>query len=156
MVSMSDYMKSRPDKRILSIGEQKAIIEKAKKLVIDEILPGNDITIIMLTGGAVNHNMGKYAKPLDDVHKRQYSDVDFVVVVKNKYRINAKWELIAKREHWEVYRIGYVNGKYPIECLFLKEQYLSNENIIREGESKGIPMGKNSKTPYEIIFESRF
>ena len=93
----------------------------------------------MITGSLIIYEFGEYDK-LIEKFKRKYSDIDCVFIVKNKFRPNLKWKIIAKRKYWSVYEIGKLENKYSIQALIFNKRLLKNKNAIKEGEAKKVPM----------------
>ncbi|MBI4163397.1 MAG: hypothetical protein HY512_00925 [Candidatus Aenigmarchaeota archaeon] len=147
-------METRPTKNILPKAEQKKLIEEASQLFRKAFLPDVDVDKIMITGGAAEGRLGEYDVPLGEKYgNRMVSDIDGVAIVEDGYKPNSEWKLVAKRDFWEVYRIGEVAEKYPVECLILRRSSIVKKKVVERGEFYGIPMTSDTKNKFIVIYE---
>ncbi|NOX71492.1 MAG: hypothetical protein GXO64_02220 [Candidatus Micrarchaeota archaeon] len=150
---MGDYLSGRPKKRVLPMDEQERIIKEAVELVRRELSGNPRVKLVMLTGSALSYSIGKYEKPLSEKYARQYSDIDFTAITGGKLSPKPGWALIAERDFWEVYRLGKIEGKYPVECLFIEDATLKDDEKRKIAEGKGIPSGRDSPVPHRVVYE---
>ncbi len=156
-------MDQKPTKKIYSRKEHSRILRESTDYIKRNLLPDSRVVRIMITGSLVKDDFGEYDKPLDEEKYgyRQVSDIDCVAFVDDDYSPKLEWKLVARRPvgidppFWEVYRIGLLEEKYPVECLFIKGSILGIPEAIEIGENKGIPMKPDSSKNKHIIIYQR-
>ena len=126
-------------KKLFSLKRQKEILEKSKKIIIKKSLPNDSIEKILITGSLIIFEFGEYDEVVEKFGRR-YSDVDCVFIVNDQFKPNNGWEVIAEREYWNVYEIGKLERKFPIQALVVNKRLLKDKRAIAEGEKKKVPM----------------
>jgi hypothetical protein len=154
---MEKYLKERPKKIIYSKAIQLSLKKKAIKKVKSKFLPDNKIIKIILIGSIVKKTFGKYMPP--GFRGSLYSDFDFIIFVKDNYKI-PKWlrkEPTGKPFSDNKLNLAYRNKKfiekkYDVEIFFIREKNMNSKKIQKLGERAGIPMLKNTKHKYIILY----
>jgi hypothetical protein len=154
------HLINRPHKNVYSKKSIERLRSKAIKKIKLKFLPDNKIIKIIIIGSAVKNSFGKYERP--GFRRSLYSDFDFVIFVEDGYKIPKllKKEPTAKPFSESKLNLAYrnkkfIDNKYDLEVFFIREKNMHNKNIQKEGELAGIPMTKNSKNKYIIVYESK-
>jgi predicted nucleotidyltransferase len=106
---MKVYMEERPRKNFFSKSEKRKIFKKAKKFVLKDLLPNSKINRIIIFGSLVRGTFGKYEKPFKH---RLYSDVDFLILVENDFKIPKKWKPYFSCKLYDVFNRKKLDKKY--------------------------------------------
>lgn len=157
---MKEYLNKRPLKKVFKSAKIIDLRDKAIGKVKSKLLPDNKIFKILLIGSSVKDSFGEYEPP--GFRGSLYSDFDFIVYVEDDYEI-PKWlnkEPSGKPFPDDSMNLSYrykkfIDDKYNIEVFFLKQRYLDNSEVQKQGELAGIPMTPNTKHKHIIIYEKQ-
>lgn len=150
---MEEYMKERPPKTILPKLEQKKISKRVKRFVLNDLLPNPKINKIIMLGSLVKGTFGRYDKPFKN---RIYSDVDFLLLVENNFKIPKLWKKHYMGKMYQVYNRTKLGGKILIQYAVCRKNSYQNKKHQTEAEEWGIPLllGK-SKHKFKVIYENK-
>jgi len=150
----------RPKNTKYNLNKQVVLRNKAINKIKKKLLPNKKIIKIMLIGSSVKGTFGKYAPP--GFRESLYSDFDFIVIVKNSYKIPSWLKKEPRGKPFPNSRLNlayrnkkFIENKYDIEIFFIREKNFKNKIIQKLGEKAGIPMIKNSKHKNLIIYEPK-
>jgi hypothetical protein len=142
---------SRPVKTPFDLPKQERLRDLAVCEIKKLLLPNAGIFKIILIGSSVKGTFGKYEPP--GFRGSLFSDFDFIVFVRDEYRIPAelKRELNGRPFQDERVDLAYrkerlVEGTYDGEIFFIRESTTRNPDIVEKGEAAGIPLRESSTT----------
>ncbi len=148
-------MEQKPPKKIYPVEEQRRILDAATVYIRGRLLPDSRVDKILIDGSLASWQFGEYDRPLPEKYgSGRHSDIDCVAIVDEGYAPNPEWKEVARRLFWEVYELGVLEGKYPVQCLFVKKSALQNKEAVEQGEAYGVPMKlESSKNQYVLIYD---
>ena len=157
---MEKYLKKKPQKKIFSKNKVNFLRNKAIKKIKSKLLPNKKIIKIILIGSSLKNSFGKYNPP--GFRGSLFSDFDFIVFAEDDYKI-PKWlerEPTAKPFPDDKLNLAYrkkqlVENKYGVEVFFIRKSNMQNPKIQKLGEKAGIPMTKNSKHKYLLVYSKK-
>ncbi len=154
---MDYHLKSRPHKIIYSEKKTIELRNKAISKIKNKFLPNKDIIKIVLIGSALKNSFGEYEPP--GFRGSLFSDFDFIVFVKDDFKIPDWLDREPDGKPFPednmnlAYRNkGFIEDKYDVEVLFIRESNMNKAEIQKLGEEAGIPMTKESKNKHIIIY----
>lgn len=149
-------MEKRPKKEIYSLTLQKSLRNKAIKKFKSKFFPNNRILKVLLMGSSVKGTFGKYFPP--GFRGSLYSDFDFIVLVKDEYKIPRWLRRESSAKPFPIKRLNlayrnkkFIDNKYDVEIFFIREKDFKKKSIQKLGEKVGIPLTSTTKNKYCLI-----
>lgn len=134
---MEEYMKERPGKTVLPAPEQKRIFERAKRYVLEDLLPNPKIDKIALFGSLAKGTFGKYEKPYKG---RSYSDIDVLLLVEDDFKPPKEWELHFSCKMYDVFNITRLDDEILLQYMVSRRSSYQNREHQQESEKWGVPL----------------
>ncbi|MBD3310835.1 hypothetical protein GF351_06475 [Candidatus Woesearchaeota archaeon] len=154
---MEEHLKKRPQKKVFSKEEIDSLRNQAIEKIKSKLLPDEKIDKIILIGSSVKNSFGEYESP--GFRGSIFSDFDFIVFVEDDFEI-PKWldrEPDGKPFPDDTMNLAYrnrkfIDDKYDVEVLFIRESDAQDPEIQKQGEEAGIPMTSDSKHKYVTVY----
>lgn len=134
---MEDYLKNRPQKKVLPKEEVERLRNKAIVKIKAKFLPDEKIIKILLIGSAVKNSFGKYEPP--GFRGSLFSDFDFIIFVEDDYKI-PQWldkESEGKPFPDDNINLAYRNKKF-VEKKYDTEIFFIRKSIMRDKKNTKI------------------